>query len=84
MTSDIKEIKKKALELSNQERALLIRQLIRSLEEGAEDENADDMWIKEAEYRYNQFKQGKTSEKPADKVLKDVKTNLKRQKLPFY
>lgn len=77
MTSDIKEIEKKALELSNRERALLIRQLLKSLDEGSKEENADDLWIEEAEYRYSQFKQGKTSDKPANDVLKDAKTNLK-------
>ncbi|MBD3196808.1 MAG: hypothetical protein GF317_17255 [Candidatus Lokiarchaeota archaeon] len=77
MTSDIKEIEKKALELSNRERAELIRELLRSLEEGTEHEHTDELWIKEAEYRYSQFKRGNTSEKPADDVLKDAKSKLK-------
>lgn len=77
MTSDIKEIKKKALELSNKERALLVRQLLQSLDERLEEENTDELWIKEAEYRYSQFKKGKTSDKPADDVLNDAKTSLK-------
>ena len=75
--NDIKEVEKKALELSNQERAILIRQLIQSLEEGPEEENAERIWIKEAEYRYSQYKKGITSDKPADEVLKDAKKNLK-------
>ncbi len=77
MTSDIREIEKKALELSNEERALLIRQLLQSLDEDSEEENADELWIKEAESRYSQFKQKKVSDKPADDVLKDARTNLK-------
>jgi hypothetical protein len=77
MTSDIKEIEKKALELSNQERAILIRQLIQSLEEGTEEENVEGIWIEEAEFRYSQYKEGNTSDKPADEVLKDAKKNLK-------
>ncbi|MFO8018235.1 MAG: addiction module protein [Promethearchaeia archaeon] len=77
MTTDIKELEKKALELSPRERALLIRQLLQSLDEGTEEENADKLWIKEAKNRYAQYTQGKTSDKPADKVLKDAKTNLK-------
>ncbi|MFW9989792.1 MAG: addiction module protein [Candidatus Odinarchaeota archaeon] len=77
ITSDIKEIEKKALELSNRERALLIRQLLRSLDEDSEEENADELWIKEAEYRYSQFKQKKVSDKSADDVLKDARNNLK-------
>ena len=77
MTSDIKEIEKKALELSNQERGFLIRQLIRSLDEGQEEKNADELWIKEAEQRYKKFNQTKTSDKSAEDVLKDAKNRLK-------
>lgn len=77
MTSNIREIERKALELSNKERALLIRQLLNSLEDETEEQNTEDLWIKEVEHRYNQFKQGKTTEKSADDVLKDAKTNLK-------
>lgn len=77
MTTDIKELEKKALELSPHERALLIRQLLQSLDEGTEEENADNLRIKEAQNRYAQYTQGKTSDKPADDVLKDAKTNLK-------
>jgi putative addiction module component (TIGR02574 family) len=77
MTSDIKELEKKALELSNQERALLIRHLLQSLDKGKEVKNADELWINEAKSRYNQFKQGETSDKPAEDVLKDAKSKLK-------
>ncbi|TFG02838.1 MAG: addiction module antitoxin RelB [Promethearchaeota archaeon] len=77
MTSNINEIGKKALELSPHERALLIRQLLESLEEGEEIENAEELWIDEAKDRYTQYKQGKTSEKTANHVLKDAKKSLK-------
>ena len=77
MTSNINEIGKKALELSTQERALLIRQLLESLDDGDYEENAEVLWIDEAKCRYNQYKQGKTSEKPADHVLENAKSKLK-------
>jgi len=77
MTSNISEIGKKALELSAYERGLLIRQLIESLEEGDEEENAEELWIDEAKRRYVRYKQGETSEKPANDVLDNAKTNLK-------
>ena len=77
MTSNISEIEKKALELSPKDRALLIRQLIHSLGNDTEDENVEEIWIKEAEYRYSQFKQGKISEKSAVQVFRDAKANLK-------
>ena len=77
MTSNINEIGKKALELSARDRALLIRQLLESLEEGDEEENAEELWIDEAKRRYNRYNQGKTSERPANQVLEDAKANLK-------
>ncbi len=77
MTSNINEIGKKALELSAHDRALLIRQLLESLEEGDEEENAEELWIDEAKRRYNRYKQGKTSERPANQVLDNAKANLK-------
>ena len=77
MTSNINEIGKKALELSAHDRALLIRQLLESLEDGDEEENAEELWIDEAKRRYNRYKQGKTSEKPANEVLENAKANLK-------
>ena len=77
MTSNINEIGKKALELSAHDRALLIRQLLESLEEGDEEESAEELWIDEAKRRYNRYKQGKTSERPANQVLDNAKSNLK-------
>ena len=56
---------------------LLIRQLLESLEEENEDENAEEFWIDEAKRRYNDYKQGKISEKPAKQVLEHAKSNLK-------
>jgi len=77
MTSNINEIGKKALELSAHDRALLIRQLLESLEDGDEEENAEELWIDEAKRRYTQYKQGITSVKPANEVLENAKANLK-------
>lgn len=77
MTSNINEIGKQALELSARDRALLIRQLLESLEDGDEEENAEELWIDEAKRRNNLYKQGKTSERPANQVLDDAKANLK-------
>ena len=77
MTSNINEIGKKALELSPRDRALLIRQLLESLEAGDEEENAEELWMNEAKRRYDQYKQGKTSEKPAKQALENAKANLK-------
>jgi len=77
MTSNINEIGKKALELSARDRALLIRQLLESLDDGDEEENAEELWNNEVKRRYDQYKQGNTSESSANQVLKNAKANLK-------
>lgn len=77
MTSNINEIGKKALELSNHDRALLIRQLLESLDDGDEEEEDEELWISEAKKRYKLYKQGKTSSKPSSVVLENAKNNLK-------
>ena len=77
MTSDINEIGKKALKLSARDRALLIRQLLESLDDGDEEENAEELWSNEVKRRYNQYKQGKTTERSSNQVLKNAKANLK-------
>ena len=77
MTTNINKLGKKALELSTHDRALLIRKLLESLEDGEEVENTEEKWIDEAKRRYNEYKQGKTSEKPSKQVLENAKANLK-------
>ena len=77
MTSNMNEIEKKVLELSARDRALLIRQLLESLDDGDEEENAEELWLDETKRRYDRFKQGKTLEKSANQVLEDAKNNLK-------
>ncbi|MHA1150260.1 MAG: addiction module protein [Promethearchaeota archaeon] len=77
MTSKFNELGKKALELSTHDRALLIRKLLESLEDGEEVENAEEIWTNEVKRRYNEYKQEKTSGNPAKQVLEDAKVNLK-------
>ncbi|MFX1238853.1 MAG: addiction module protein [Promethearchaeota archaeon] len=77
MTSNIDEIGKKALELSAHDRALLIRQLLESIEEGEEEKDAEELWAKESKIRHDLYKQGKTSENPVDKVFRNARNKLK-------
>ena len=77
MTSNINELGKKALELSTHDRALLIRKLLESLEDGDDVENGEEIWTNEVKRRYSKYKKGKTSERPAKQVLENAKANLK-------
>ena len=77
MTSNINEIGKKVLELSTQDPALLIRKLIQSLEDGDVVEKGEEIWTDEVKRRYNEYKKGNPSERPAKQVIENVKANLK-------
>ena len=76
MVSKIKEIEGEALRLPLHERAELAEHLILSLEE-EEDQEAERLWIEEAECRYQEYKQGKVQARPANKVFQDARSKLK-------
>jgi putative addiction module component (TIGR02574 family) len=68
--ASLKNIEKEAFQLSKQERAILARNLIQSIdEEECEEENCEELWIEEADRRYQELKQGKVKGIPAQEVL---------------
>ena len=76
MARSVAELENEAKRLSVQERARLAHQLIASLDVG-EDEDVEEAWLEEAERRYQAYRQGKLTAKPADKVLHEAKSRLK-------
>jgi len=76
MPLTIKKIEKEALNLSIHQRALLVENLIKSLDT-EEDADAEELWVKEAERRYKEYKKGNAKTKPADLVFKDTRSKLK-------
>jgi len=73
---DLKECEAQALRLTPGERAILAERLIASLDslDGAENER---LWIVEAERRYQAYKQGELSARPAEEALRDAQAGLK-------
>jgi putative addiction module component (TIGR02574 family) len=59
-----------------QDRALLAQHLIASIDPG-EDIDAEAAWLEEAERRYQAYRQGTLSTKPADQVFREAKSQLK-------
>jgi putative addiction module component (TIGR02574 family) len=68
MARKLNEIAKDAMELPLRERALLVEHLLATLDKG-EDVDAEEMWLEEAEKRYQNYRAGKIRAKPADKVF---------------
>ena len=76
MKAQLKEFEKKALKLPISERAALAAQLIASLDKIDEKEN-EGLWIEEADRRYNAYKQGQISARPAKEAIRDARLKLK-------
>ena len=71
----LKEIEELAMHLPPRERAALAQHLIGSLEdEGAE---AETMWIREAEARYEAWKRGDVDDAPAQTALERARRALR-------
>jgi len=71
MTTDTKQIFKKALSLSPIERAELIEKLFHSFE-FSDRENVDSLWADDAEKRVDAFESGSLPAKPAKNVFKKI------------
>lgn len=76
MSLKLDKIEEEALQLSDEERAILAEHLITTLDKG-EDTNAEKAWIAEAEKRYEAYKEGKLTSKPATGVFEEAFKNLK-------
>lgn len=76
MSKSVAELEQEARRLSVQERALLAQNLIASIDPG-EDVDAEAAWLEEAERRYDAYRQGKLSAKPADQVFRESKSHLR-------
>ncbi|MFH1258561.1 MAG: addiction module protein [Elusimicrobiota bacterium] len=76
MSINLKAFEMKAIKLPLKERAKLAEYLIRSLDKIDDSEN-ERLWVKEAERRYNDYKKGKMSSRPAEEVLRYAHKILK-------
>ena len=76
MSRAIDEIENEVLNLPLKERAILVEHLIVSLDKG-EDVDAEELWLQEAEKRYEKYKEGKTTSRPLEQVLQDIKSKIK-------
>ncbi len=66
----------KALKLSRRERARLAQCLISSLDQQVDDD-AEKLWVEEAERRLDELKSGNVAAIPANKVIKRARSALR-------
>ena len=72
------EVEGDAMELSRKERAILAEHLLATLDPGDDvDVDVEELWLQEAEKRYDDYRAGKMRSAPAEQVLEDAKHRLK-------
>ncbi len=76
MSSSLRECETRALKLTPKERAILAELLIASLDSNDDLEN-EQLWVEEAERRYQEYKKGNLSARPAEDALRDARSSIK-------
>jgi len=75
MGKDLEDIAAEALDLPITARAELATRLLDSLDELSEEEN-DQLWAREAERRYAEYKAGNIKSVPADEVFARLRSRI--------
>ena len=68
MARDLRDLERELAELGPKDKASLVRMLIDSLDEEA-DEDAERLWLEEAERRYAAYRRGDATSRPAEEVF---------------
>lgn len=76
MARKFNEVESDAMQLSPQERALLVERLLNTLDPG-EDVDSEELWLQEAERRFQKYRAGGMASKPAAQVFEDANKRLK-------
>ena len=71
MARKLNDLENDAMQLSQWERALLVERLLATLDPG-EDVNAEQHWLREAEKRYQKYRDGAIESKPSKQVFEDA------------
>ena len=77
MAQDTSELRKELDKLTPKQKAELARTLIDSLDEDS-DENVEQLWLDEAARRYEAYRRGDMSSRPAVEVFARVRARLRR------
>ena len=72
MKSNLAQCEELAFKLPVNERAVLAEQLIRSLDD-ISDEELEQVWLEEADRRYQAYKSGAISSKSSEEVFRDAR-----------
>lgn len=76
MVKRLDQVERDAMQLPHSERALLAEHLLATLDSGY-DQDAEELWLREAERRYQHYRAGASVSKPAEQVFKDADIRAK-------
>ena len=76
MSPELKECESQALKLAPRDRAVLAEHLIASLD-ALDDAQNEQLWLEEADRRYQEYKKGNISARCADEVLRDARAAIR-------
>ncbi|MFC1508296.1 addiction module protein [Candidatus Omnitrophota bacterium] len=76
MPKSLADIEKEANELDDRDRALLAEHLLATLDQDT-DTDAEELWLQEAEKRYQDYRAGKIGAKSADQVFEEAGNRIK-------
>ena len=72
LTREASEVLAKAMQLTQQERGLLIDQLIETLDDAPPDPDAEKVWAREIKRRVDEVRSGKVKTIPGDQVMREL------------
>ena len=76
MTSSTRKLDEQVAELSQREKARLALKLIESLDPGT-DEDAEELWLEEAERRLEDYDAGRTKSRPVNDVISEIQSKAR-------
>ena len=75
MPRKLTDIERDALELTLQERAILVEHLLATLDSG-KDMDCEELWLQEAEERYAEYRQVKIASRTAEQVMEEARSSM--------
>ncbi len=75
MSKKLTDIERDAMELSPRDRAMLVERLLAALDRG-EDMDAEELWLREAEKRYQNYRAEKIKAKPAEQLFEEAREKI--------
>jgi putative addiction module component (TIGR02574 family) len=76
MDTTLENVEKEAFSLTAADRARLAMDLIKSLD-NQDDTDAEDLWLQETERRYQEYREGSLTARPAEDVFRDAFAKLR-------